>query len=81
MEKHSDCYLCGGTFLAQLLRFRRSKITPNEYVKGEKESLSEQEMFRRLISIFQLSEFVVYIDSDSLKTNTSSYKRCKKNLL
>lgn len=50
-------FLCGGTFFVQVLRSRKSTKTHTELAKGQKESLSEPELFRRLISIYQLTDF------------------------
>lgn len=54
MEKTTIPFLCGGTFFAQILRARRLRKSPAELAKGQKESLSEPELFRRLISIYHL---------------------------
>lgn len=70
-------YLCGGTFLVQILRARPRLATATEHTKCKKESLSEQETFRRLISIFQLSDF---LGGTSLKTYTSQFKSCTNSL-
>lgn len=77
MKNGAIPYLCGGTFLCQVLRARNDLATAAEHVKSKKENLSEQETFRRLISIYQLKDF--YSDT-SLKTYTSVYKSCKKSL-
>lgn len=71
-------YLCGGTFLTQILRARKALTTSTEHTNGQKESLSEQETFRRLISIYQLSDFY---GGTSLKPYTSKYKRCTDSLV
>jgi len=71
-------YLCGGTFLTQILRARKGLTTSTEHTNGQKESLSEQETFRRLISIYQLSDFH---GGTSLKTYTSQYKNCSNSLV
>lgn len=55
MEKTTIPFLCGGTFFAQILRARRHRKSPAELAKGQKESLSEPELFRRLISIYHLN--------------------------
>lgn len=70
-------YLCGGTFLCQVLRARKPTATAADHMNGNKESLSEQETFRRLISIYQLKDFV---DSSSLKPYTSRFKSCQDSL-
>ena len=77
MKNGAIPYLCGGTFLCQVLRARNDLATATDYMKSKKENLSEQETFRRLISIYQLKDF--YSDT-SLKTYTSEYKSCKKSL-
>ncbi|WKY46093.1 hypothetical protein Q5O14_08370 [Eubacteriaceae bacterium ES2] len=71
-------YLCGGTFLTQVLRARPDLSTATEHTNGQKENLSEQETFRRLISIYQLSDFP---SCTSLKTYTSKYKKCTDSLV
>ena len=70
-------YLCGGTFLSQILRARNQLKTSTEHTKCQKENLSEHETFRRLISIYQLKDFY---GGTSLKTYTSQYKSCQKSL-
>ena len=57
MDNKTTPYLCGGTFLTQILRARKDLASSTEHTNGQKESLSEQETFRRLISIYQLSNF------------------------
>ena len=78
MKNNEIPYLCGGTFLCQVLRARNKLKTSTEHTKCQKENLSEQETFRRLISIFQLSDFY---GGTSLKTYTSQYKSCSSSLL
>lgn len=77
MENGTVPYLCGGTFLCQVLRARKPTATAADHVNGNKESLSEQETFRRLISIYQLEDF---LGGPSLKTYTSDFKSCQKSL-
>lgn len=77
MENACIPFLCGGTFFCQLLRARKDTKSPAEYRQGKKESLSEPEMFRRLIEIFQLKE--VFSANSSLKTNASEFKHCKND--
>lgn len=77
MAKEMIPFLCGGTFLTQILRARKELMTFTEHTNGQKESLSEQETFRRLISIYQLSDFH---GGTSLKTYTSQYKNCSNSL-
>ena len=71
-------YLCGGTFLCQVLRAKKPSVTATEHTKGKKDSLSEPEAFRRLISIYQLDDF---LDCSSLGPNTSNFKSCKDSLI
>lgn len=78
MANKKTPYLCGGTFLTQILRARKGLTTSTEHTNGQKESLSEQETFRRLISIYQLSDFY---GGTSLKTYTSRYKSCTDSLV
>lgn len=70
-------YLCGGTFFYQILRAKKPSATATEHTKGKKDSLSEPETLRRLISIYQLVDF---LDCSSLGPNTSSFKSCKDSL-
>ena len=55
MTNNDNPYLCGGTFLAQILRARKSPELSAYYNRNKKESLSEQETFRRLISIYHIA--------------------------
>lgn len=77
MANEAIPYLCGGTFLAQVLRARLPVTTATDHINSKKECLPEQEVFRRLISIYQLKDFCAY-EGDSLKTNTSNFKSCKE---
>lgn len=70
-------YLCGGTFLAQVLRARFPITTAVDHISSLKECLPEREVFRRLISIFRLADF--YEDT-ILKTYTNYFKSCSKSL-
>ena len=76
MTKDAIPYLCGGTFLTQVIRARANRKTPTDYTEGRKESLTENETFRRLISIYRLEDFDP--GGDSLKTYTTGYKTCTK---
>lgn len=78
MKTEAVPYLCGGTFLCQVLRARNELKTSTEHTKCQKENLSECETFKRLISIFQLKDFY---GGTSLKTYASKYKRCENSLL
>lgn len=78
MEKKTIPFLCGGTFFTQILRARKPRKSSAELTKGKKESLSEPEVFRRLISIYQLTDF--FSPNSTLKSNTSHFKQCQKNL-
>lgn len=69
-------YLCGGTFFTQILRVKPPSTTAADHINGKKESLPEREVFRRLVSIYQLGNFCAYA-GDSLKTNASNFKSCK----
>ena len=77
MTNNDNPYLCGGTFLAQILRARKSSELSAYYNRNKKESLSEQETFRRLISIYHIAEFS---SCSSLKTYTSQFKSCTNSL-
>lgn len=78
MENTRIPFLCGGTFFVQVLRSRKSTKTHTELAKGQKESLSEPELFRRLISIYQLTDFCSA--GPTLKTYASFFKQCQNNL-
>ena len=69
-------YLCGGTFLTQLLRAMERTTTPNDRIKGQKEDLREQDVFRRLLSIYRLVD-IPAPRGDTLKTYASDFKKCK----
>lgn len=73
-------YLCGGTFLAQVLRVTKRTTTPADHLDSKKESLPEHEVFRRLLSIYRLAD-VPKAAGDSLKTSTSKFKSCKDSLV
>ena len=77
MANTDNPYLCGGTFLAQILRARKSSELSAYNNRNKKESLSEQETFRRLISIYHIAEFS---SCSSLKTYTSQFKSCTNSL-
>lgn len=77
MANESIPYLCGGTFLAQVLRARLPLTTAADHINSKKECLLEQEVFRRLISIYQLKDFCAYA-GDTLKRYTSDFKSCKE---
>ena len=76
MTKDAIPYLCGGTFLTQVIRARTNRKTPTDYTGEQKESLTENETFRRLISIYRPEDFNP--NGDSLKTYTTGYKTCAK---
>ena len=78
MANEKTPYLCGGTFLTQILRARKELTSSTEHTNGQKENLSEQETFRRLISIYHLSDFC---GGTSLKPYTSKYKSCTDSLV
>lgn len=72
-------YLCGGTFFSQLLRVIERTTTSNERIKGQKENLREQDVFRRLISIYRLVDMSSDA-GDTSKTYASQFKKCQKSL-
>lgn len=78
MADSTTPYLCGGTFLCQVLRARNPLKKATEHTKSQKEILSEPETFKMLISIYQLSKFY---GGTSLKPYTSQYKSCSSSLL
>lgn len=77
MENTSIPFLCGGTFFAQVYRARKGKTDANDHAKGQKESLTEPELFRRLISIYQLTDFNPMVST--LKSYTTFFKQCQHN--
>ena len=75
MSQH-QIRLCGGVFLTVLLKSKVERIKGSD---GTKINLLEQEVFRRLVSIYQLSDFEPD-DLVNFKTYTSQYKTCKKDI-
>ncbi len=74
MANNGIPYLCCGTFLVQVLRARGDLCTSADHKDGIKESLSEQETLRRLVSVFRLSDFAPA--GGTLKTYTTYVKKC-----
>ncbi len=72
-------YLCGGTFLTQILRVTERTTTSTDHTNGQKESLPEREVFRRLLSIYRLGEFPADAGG-SIKTYASQFKVCQNAL-
>lgn len=72
-------YLCGGTFLTQVLRVTERTTKAADRLNGKKESLREQEVFRRLLSIYKLHDFDSGVGK-TLKTYTNWFKSCEKSL-
>lgn len=68
--------LCGGVFLTVLLNSKAGKIAGKG---GKKTNLLDREVFRRLISIYQLSDFEPD-DLENFRTYTSRYKLCVLDL-
>ena len=71
MANTDNSYLCGGTFLAQILRARKSSELSAYYNRNKKESLSEQETssLKTYTSQFKsctnsLESFALFSDSD-----------------
>lgn len=77
MAQSNIPFLCGGTFFAQLVKVKKRTTASSDYLNGQKESLSEPELFRRLISVYQLSDF--NSAGNTLKTYASDFKKCNKN--
>lgn len=73
-------YLCGGTFLTQILRVTERTTTSTDHTKGQKESLPEREVFRRLLSIYRLGDFPSDVGG-SIKTYASQFKGCQNSLV
>lgn len=78
MKNTAIPFLCGGTFLTQIIRAMKDGHSANNYLKGQKKSFSEPELFRRLISIYRLSPFEH--KGQTLKSYTTEFKKCKKSL-
>lgn len=69
-------YLCGGTFLTQVLRVVERTTKPTDRLNEKKEDLREQEVFRRLLSVYRLSEFDAGL-GNTITTYASDFKKCK----
>lgn len=63
--------LCGGTFLTLVLKAKAEWILDGN---GNKITLTEYEVFRRLISVYHLSDFRK--NTGNLPSYTSKYKKC-----
>lgn len=70
-------YLCGGTFLTQLIEAGHPKKSAREHASGQKESHREHDVFRWLISVYQRKEYTEA--GNTLKTYASQYKKCQKS--
>ena len=68
--------LCGGTFLTLLLQAVKPHNRSHVTIKGEKVRLSNANVFRALINIFDPTIFIP--DDKSFSTMTSKYKNCNK---
>jgi len=75
MSENKRYILCGGTFLTLLLHARKQRTAARKNAAGEKDGLSDSELFEGLIRV----AFPYYISpaGRSIKTYTSSYKSCK----
>ncbi|MEE5994293.1 MAG: hypothetical protein V3G42_13830 [Oscillospiraceae bacterium] len=85
MNHTTTPYLCGGTFMTQILRFVDEQFSPNEHLQEKKDIFPECEIFRRLISVFQLREFQKDSQKSrkpksTLRTYASEFKNCKNSL-
>lgn len=67
--------LCGGIFLVLLLQARKQRTAARKNAAGEKDGLSDSELFQGLIRV-AFPDFVTP-SGRSFKTYTSSYKSCK----
>lgn len=67
--------LCGGIFLVLLLQARKQRTAARKNAAGEKDGLSDSELFENLIRV-AFPDFVTP-SGRSFKTYTSSYKSCK----
>ncbi len=75
MPENREYTLCGGTFFVLLLQARRPRFAPRKNATGEKDGLSDSEVFEGLIRV----AFPDYITpaGRSIRTYTSSYKACR----
>lgn len=75
MPGNREYILCGGTFLVLLLQARRQRFASRKNATGEKDGLSDSEVFEGLIRV----AFPDYISpaGRSIRTYTSSYKACR----
>ena len=69
-------YLCGGTFLTQVLRVTERTTKPTDRLNGKKEDIRDQDVFRRLLSIYGLADLPAPA-GDTQKTYASDFKQCK----
>ncbi|MBS6373826.1 MAG: hypothetical protein KH431_04350 [Erysipelotrichaceae bacterium] len=67
--------LCGSIFLVLLLQARKQRTAARKNAAGEKDGLSDSELFESLIRI-AFPYFVTTVEH-SFKTYTSSYKSCR----
>lgn len=68
--------LCGGTFLTLLLQAVKPHNRSHVTINGEKVSLSNGNVFRSLIRVFDPTSYLP--DDKSFNTMTSKYKNCNK---
>lgn len=75
MPENRGYALCGGTFLVLLLQARKPRFASRKNAAGEKDGLSDSEVFEGLIRV----AFPDYIApaGRSIRTYTSSYKACR----
>lgn len=69
-------YLCGGTFLTQVLRVTERTTKPTDRLNGKKEDIHDQDVFRRLLSVYRLVNLPAPA-GDTQKTYASDFKQCK----
>ena len=75
MLENREYILCGGTFLVLLLQARKQRTAARKNAVGERDGLSDSDVFEGLIRV----AFPDYISpaGRSIRTYTSSYKTCK----
>ncbi|MST69749.1 NACHT domain-containing protein [Mogibacterium kristiansenii] len=75
MSNNKEYVLCGGTFFTLLLRARKQRFAARRNADGDRDGLSDQDVFEGLIKV-AFPNFVAPT-GNSFKTYTSNYKACK----
>jgi hypothetical protein len=70
--------LCGGTFFTLLLQARKQRIKTREHRRGERDGLSDTDMFIWLLKVFNPDyNEPTPTTFGTFKTNTSDFKSCE----